>query len=151
MLPIGGYPHACSLGDKVYVLDPASRTTIKVLQNPSAPVSSQEIHWQDIEVPRDVPIPRSSPVFAPLNSTEIVIIEVAYKSSRHCKDIITFDTTTCEFKKEVACLDNFRYTSNRSANFCKNTIVALVERYDYHRVLKYTKGDTSATILFNLY
>ena len=50
-----------------------ARRAIKVLHNAGAPVSSQEIRWQDIEVPEDVPIPDHSPVFAPLNSTEIVI------------------------------------------------------------------------------
>ena len=59
---------ACSLGDKVYVLDPARRV-IKVLHNPDAPASSQEIHWQDVVVPGDVPIPRYYHAFAPLNST----------------------------------------------------------------------------------
>ena len=51
---------ACSLGDKVYVLDHAKRA-IKVLHNPDAPVSSQKMHWQEIEVPRDIPIPRHYP------------------------------------------------------------------------------------------
>ena len=63
---------ACSLGDKVCVLFPKNRF-IKVVHNPDAPVSSQEMHWQEIEVPGDVPIPYIYPAFAPLNSTEIVI------------------------------------------------------------------------------
>ena len=71
-MPIDGYHSACSLGDKVYVLDLGSHA-IKVLHNPGAPVSSQEMHWQDIKVPGDVPIPRYHPAFTPLNSTEIVI------------------------------------------------------------------------------
>ena len=67
-------PRACSLGDKVYVLTPKTRgCAINVLHNAGAPVSSQEIRWQDIEVLGDVPIPDRSSVFAPLNSTEIVI------------------------------------------------------------------------------
>ena len=69
-IPIYGNHSACSLGDKVYVLDHVRRV-IKVLHDPDAPVSSQEMFWQDIEVPGDVPY-RSS-AFAPLNSTEIVI------------------------------------------------------------------------------
>ena len=55
-IPIDRYLCACSLGDKVYVLSPKSRI-IKVLHGPGAPVSSREMHWQDIEVPGDVPIP----------------------------------------------------------------------------------------------
>ena len=54
-IPIDGLLSACSLGDKVYVLCQESRA-IKVLNNPDAPVSSQEMHWQDIEVPGDVSI-----------------------------------------------------------------------------------------------
>ena len=69
-MPIDRFPSACSLGDKVYVLNLDSRA-IKVLHNPGAPVSRSR--WQDIEVPRDVPIPRFDPAFVPLNSTEIVI------------------------------------------------------------------------------
>ena len=97
---------ACSLGDKVYVLDPESRA-IKVLHNPDAPVSSQEMHWQEIEVPGDIPIPIYSFAFAQLNSTEIVIAGGLNKNFRPVGDIITFDTTTCEFKREVANKDAY--------------------------------------------
>ena len=69
---LGSDPYACSLGDKVYVFYPTERA-IKVLHNFGAPVSSQEIQWQEIRVPGDVPIPSYLPAFAPLNSTEIVI------------------------------------------------------------------------------
>ena len=71
-IPFDRIHSACSLGDKVYVLDNIRRT-IKVLHNLGAPVSSQEMHWQYIEVPGDVPIPHYGPLFAPLNSTEIII------------------------------------------------------------------------------
>ena len=57
MMPSVKYPSACSLGDKVYVLDLEKRA-INVLHNPDAPVSSKEMHWQEIGVPGDVPIPR---------------------------------------------------------------------------------------------
>ena len=89
---------ACSLGDKVYVLSLISRI-IKVLHNPDAPVSSQEMHWQEIEGLRDFLLPCYSPAFPPLNSTEIVIAGGWDKNGKTVGDIITFDTTTCEFKK----------------------------------------------------
>ena len=63
---------ACSLGDKVYLLSLINRI-IEVLHNPDAPVSSQEMNLQEIKVPGIVPLPYHNPVFAPLNSTEIVI------------------------------------------------------------------------------
>ena len=82
------------------MLDPKSRA-IKVLHNPDAPVSSQEMHWQDIKVPGDVPIPHYYPAFAPLNSTEIVIAGGWYENKKEIRHIVTFDTTTFEFKREV--------------------------------------------------
>ena len=101
-IPLGRRLSACSLGDKVYVLDHECQA-IQVLHNPDAPVSSQELHWQEIEVPRDVPISESFAfhVFAPLNSTEIVIAGGRNMKGERFGDILTFDTTTCEFKKEV--------------------------------------------------
>ena len=102
---------ACSLGDKFYVLFTESRI-IKVLHNPDAPVSSQQMHWQKIEVPGDIPIPLFSPVFTPLNSTEIVITGGAGKGGSKVEDILIFDTTTCEFKKEVVNTDGFMCYSN---------------------------------------
>ena len=102
---------ACSLGDKVYVLDPIRRA-IDVLYNPDAPVSSQEMHWQEIEVPGDVPIPRYHPVFAPLNSTEIVIARGGDEDWEPVGDILTFDTTTCEFNREVASRDSYYICEN---------------------------------------
>ena len=110
MLAIVEYSKACSLGDKVYVLCLESRA-IKVLHNPDAPVSSQEMHWQDIEVPGDVPISLDS-AFAPLNSTEIVIAGGTDENGTYVGDIVTFDTTTCEFKIEVACRDTFSCYAN---------------------------------------
>ena len=56
-IPSENHLSACSLGDKVYVLDLEKRA-INVLHNPDAPVSSKEMHWQEIGVPGDVPIPR---------------------------------------------------------------------------------------------
>ena len=93
MMPCVQYPSACSLGDKVYVLCPKSGS-IKVLHNTNAPVSSEEMHWREMYVP----ITRGVPAFAPLNLTEIFITGCAGKE---VENIVTFDTTTCEFKKEV--------------------------------------------------
>ena len=61
--------------------------------------------------------------FVPLNSTEIVI--VGGGSVGH---IVTFDTITCEFKKELIYRNELESFSNRSANVCENSIVALVEK-----------------------
>ena len=116
---------ACSTGDKVYVLC-TRNCTIKVLHNPGAPVSSQELLWQDIEMPKDNPIPRYSPTFVPLNSTEIVIAGGMDTNYKEVRDIVIFDTTTCEFKKEAVNTFSFECYLNQSANFCENTIVALV-------------------------
>ena len=123
IIPHDPFPSACSLGDKVYVLIPESRA-IKVLHNPSAPVSSQEMHWQDIEVPSDTAFSNSA--FTPLNSAEIAIsggFDLNYYWGR---DISTFDTTTCEFKKVVVGKDEYTFPDNKSANFSENTIVASV-------------------------
>ena len=144
--PFDSLLSACSLGDKAYVLDHKSRT-IKVLHNPDDPISSQEMHWQDIKVPGDVLIPHYDPAFAPLNSTEIVIAGGGDRTGKFVGDIVTFNTTTCEFKSEVANRDPFICNNNLSANVCKNTIIAIVNRGDNYEVLKYTKGDTSATII----
>ena len=108
-LPIittGDYPSACSLGNKVYVLDSESRA-IKVLHNPDAPVSSQEMRWRGVRVPGGVLLPFYSPAFAPLNSTEIVIAGGLDKKGKIVGDIVTFDTTTYEFKREVANRDSY--------------------------------------------
>ena len=137
---------ACSFGDKVYVLDIGVHA-IKVLHNPDAPVSSQEMHWQDIQVPGDVPIPCYDPAFAPLNSTEIVIAGGLDEDYKTVENILTFDTITCEFKKEVVDRDPFFCLNNMSANVSDNTIIAIVDKGHYYQVLKYTKGDTSATII----
>ena len=81
MMPKDEYYKACSLEDKVYLLSLTNRI-IEVLHNPDAPVSSQEMHWQEIEVPGDVPIPLYDLAFAPLNSTEIVIAGVSMPTCR---------------------------------------------------------------------
>ena len=75
--------------------------------------------------PRDVPIPHNS-AFAPLNSTEIIIAWGMDYSLNVVEDILTFDTTTCEFKKEIVDRDPFWCHDNRSANVCENTIIAIV-------------------------
>ena len=62
-------------------------------------------------------------------------------------DIVTFDTTTCEFKTEAFNTISYQCYDNRSANVSKNTIVALVHNAGSLHVLKYTKGDKSATII----
>ena len=62
-------------------------------------------------------------------------------------DIITFDTTTCELKKEAVNRNCFWSPFNRSANVCENTKIAIVYKDSSYHVLKYTKGDTSGTIL----
>ena len=52
-----GNDRVCSLGDKVYVLSGGyglGITRIYVLHNPDASISSQEMHWQRIEVPKDI-------------------------------------------------------------------------------------------------
>ena len=149
MIPIDTYPRhpsACSLGDKVYVLDQKSRS-IKVLHNPDASVSSEEMHQQEIEMPGDIPIPCYDLAFAPLNSTEIVIAGGMDKYFRMVGDIVIFDTTTCEFKKEVVNKLPFKCINNQSANVCENTIIAIVTGNNDYGVLKYTKGDTSATFI----
>ena len=144
---LDGHFNACSLGDKVFVLTLGVRI-IKVLHNHGAPVSSQEINWQEIEVPVDLPIPIYNPAFAPLNSTEIVIAGGSNSRAQLVGDIVTFDTNTCESKEEVVNKLPFICTLNESANVCENTIIAIVGKgYSYH-VLKYTKGDTRATIRF---
>ena len=99
-------------------------------------------------MPADVPIPCYDPAFVPLNSTEIVIAGGKDKNRNIVGDIVTFDTTTCEFKKEIVNKVPFTCVLNRSANVCENTIIALVSKcYSYDVLIKYTKGDTSATIL----
>ena len=123
--PIDDYSCACSLGDKVYLLSPSSRS-IKLLHNPDTPVSSQEMHCQDIEVPGDVAIPFFRPTFAPLNSTKIMIAWGMEESWNEVGDIVTYDTTTCELKKEVSSRDSFSCSLNRSANVWENTIIAFV-------------------------
>ena len=50
MRPKDEYRGTCSLGDKVYLLSLKNRI-IEVLHNPDAPVSSQEMHLQEIKVP----------------------------------------------------------------------------------------------------
>ena len=132
------------------MLDPEGRA-IKVLQNPSAPVSSQEMHWQDIKLPCEpiyVSIPPYCAAFAPLNSTEIAIAGGEKKNYYVVGDFLTFDTTTCELKNEFVNKLPFKCSYNKSTNFCDNTIIALVYNDGSYHVLKYTKGDTSATILF---
>ena len=119
-----GFPSACSLGDKVYVLYHVSRT-IQVLHNPGAPVFSQEMRWETIYAPKDVPIPGYSPAFAPLNSTEIVIAGgVSKDRTTVVGNIVTFNATTCEFN--VASRDTFECQDNKSANVCEDIIVAIV-------------------------
>ena len=55
-----------------------------------------------IEVPGDVLTPRQQLTFVPLNSTEIVILGGIYLDySNFLGDVITFNTSTCEFKREV--------------------------------------------------
>ena len=110
----GGFS-ACSLGDKVYVFTPAD-DAIEVLHNPDALVSSQEMHWQVIELPLDVQIPCSYFGFAPLNSTEIVIAGGMDRNRSKFKDIMTFDTTTCEFKREILDGNPLFYVTGYSAN-----------------------------------
>ena len=120
------YPSACSLGYKVYVLDPESRA-IKVLHNPDAPVSSQEMHWQEIEVPGNIPIAVNTPAFAPFNSTEIVIVGAYSSKGKMAGDMVTFNTSTCKFKKEVDGTVPFTSDDNMSTKVCVNSIVFLVE------------------------
>ena len=122
------------------MFDPENRA-IKVLHNPDAPVSSQRLHWQEIEVPGDVPIARYIPAFAPLNSTQIVIAGGSDENHNLINEIVTFDTITCDFKKEVDNRNPFLCLGNRSANFCENTIIALDSSGGSYHVLKYTKGD----------
>ena len=145
MMPINEDSCACSLGDKVYVVNPG--IDIQVLHNPDAPVSSQEMHWQDIKVPKNVPISRFSHAFALLNQTEIVIAGGFNIDDKDVGDIATFDTTTCEFKREVFNTVPFMCYQNQYASVCENTIIALVKKGGFFHIFKYTKGDTSATFL----
>ena len=141
--PIDKHPRACALGNKVYSLSPRS-CIIKVLHNPDAPVSSKEMHWQEIKLPEDVP--RYNSVLAQLNANEIAIAGGVKETGFHIKDIVTFDTKTCEFKKE-AVWNIFLCPDNRSANLCENTIIAIVYKDYSYGLIKYIKGNTSATIL----
>ena len=50
-------------------------------------------------------------------------------------DMITFDTTTCEFKKEAVDRDRSICIYNSSANLCENTIIALVRKDGSYVVL----------------
>ena len=62
------------------------------------------MYWQVIEMPADVLLsPRTGRVaFAPLNWTEIVILGSRYKSNGvHIWDVVSLDTNTGVFKKEV--------------------------------------------------
>ena len=123
-ITIDMYLGACSLGSKVYVLD---RRVIKVLHNPDAPVSSQEMHWQEIEVPGNIPIAVNTPAFAPFNSTEIVIVGAYSSKGKMAGDMVTFNTSTCKFKKEVDGTVPFTSDDNMSTKVCVNSIVFLVE------------------------
>ena len=101
-------------------------------------------------MPGDVPIPWDNPVFASLNSTEIVIAGGWDRNNKTVGNIVTFNTTTCEFKREVLTKDGFICNENWSVNVCENTIIAIVFKSGSYHALKYTKGDTGATILFKV-
>ena len=72
---------------------------IYVLHNPDAFISSQEMHWQVIEVPQDIVKVRNYPVFAPLNATEIAILRS--EDDEYFRDSCTLNTATGEFKKFI--------------------------------------------------
>ena len=74
----------CSLGDKVYVLEPlCGEGTIRVLHNPDASFSSQSPpHWQEVVGPQYAISARLKVAFVPLNSTEIAILGVFGSSGK---------------------------------------------------------------------
>ena len=110
MPPIGEAAfHACSLGDKVYVIGyyrSRRRNAIYVLDNPGASISSQDLlRWQEIVavLPDGLSPPRTQVGFAPLNSTEIAIIGGVTVNTewKSLGDMFTFNTVSKEFKREV--------------------------------------------------
>ena len=98
------YLLACSLGDKVYVLEPMYRAerTIHVLYNPDASFSLQDPpHWQGVVVKHDFKLIRNTAAFVPLNSTEIAILGGYDKNGRMDGDVFTFNTSTNKFNKRM--------------------------------------------------
>ena len=94
---------AYSLQEKVYVFCDVMykmENFINVLHKPGASLSSQDPpRWQVIDVPQDVMSYRRWVSFAPLNSTEIAILG-GRDQDEFFGDVITFNTSTYEFKIE---------------------------------------------------
>ena len=79
------------------------KNAITVLHKADASIASQEKlspHWQVIQVPEDVLTLRFGAAFVPLNLTEIAILGGYNDCGSVLGDVIIFDTTTCELKKE---------------------------------------------------
>ena len=121
---------ACSLGDKVYLFAcrEDSENSIYVLHNPSASIASQELHWQVIRVPEDAFIYRDLCIFVPLNSTEIAILGGRDENEEDLGGVITFNTTSNEFKKVMVDeADSFCAVNNQSAKVYENSIFVMLE------------------------
>ena len=89
-----------------------------------------------------------SVAFVPLNSTEIAILGGRHNGIR-LSEVITFNTSTNQFKREVekgAFSFHRPYGSNQSAQFRENTIFApMIDENLNKCLIKYTKGNTSVT------
>ena len=75
-------------------------------------------------MPTDQFSPRTYGVFAPLNSTEIAILGGKDERGKVLRDIVTFDTRSGEFKKEMEDESVYFTWKNESLNICESTIFA---------------------------
>lgn len=145
---------ACSLGDKVYTFAcffdsniGNLKSSISVLHNAGACISSQKLRWQVLEWPLS---PRKQVVFAPLNQTKIAILGGKDYNFESLKDSsLIFNTATCEFKQafENDESPSFWCRSNQAVKVCENSIIALTESDDSEkRLIKFIKktGDKSS-------
>ena len=69
-----------------------------------------------IDVPQDVLTFRTQITFVPLNSTEIAILGGQDQTAKFLGDVITLNTITNEFKREVEEEGAFSFVTYCSAN-----------------------------------
>lgn len=122
---------ACSFGgDKVFVLGVTDlhKSSVNILHNPGATVSSQKMHWQSIEVLGNFLESQHLAAIAPLNSTEIVILGgMPHLGSQITSgEVVIFNTTSCKFKKVAGDKTEDLTTAFIDlVKVCENTILAL--------------------------
>ena len=140
---------ACTLNGIVYVFCGSNSSWLNSIEmiSESSLLANATTLWQLINVAENILTPHDHTAVAPLNDTEIAILD-GYDGNK-LSDVIVFNTTTKTCQKVSAGGDyKFSAYGNQCVQAGINKVVALVTDKDNKpAVISWTKGASAVTIL----